>query len=545
MADGLVSEDKAVSLSKRRCDFTVIFLLFTSVWILRIVDLPAHPIPIPAVHDEFANYLGAKTFALGRLTNPPHEFLSDSFLEIHVLSEPTRMMKYQPMMAGFMALGIVAFGNAYWGVVLLVSIAVAASYWMMRGWVNRNVALCVSIFILLLFRAPHYWIDSYWGGAHVMLGSFLLLGAYPRIIYHKQYGYLWVAMLGVVAVMLSRPYEGLLLILSLLACAGFTIWKKNSKEEIIIFLKSSIAPVVLISGALLAFQLHYNKTITNDYFTLPYMEYSKQRDFAPNFRFLSADKSRLSENYALRNIQKWEAEPLKRNFTLEITSGFKTSIGFIIGAWRVSKDSVAEVILGSLALFGFMLYPLLFYLNVRNRKYLQLHFLAIVQATGYCMVTWLFIPHYLSIYFSIYIIILSMNLRDVYLNAGNKKNFQLLAFMATVALVVFLLIPNKGVVGGFEESTKLKQSIIAKLSKVAERNLILVDGRLEVAEQTIHYSFVHNEPDIDNAKIVWAWYLSPEQNKKLIDYYRDRKVWYIEPYREKRLIPYAEHKEKP
>src|ERR1051325_9171547 len=108
-------------------DARLIGLLVLLTFVLRLAALRLHPIPPVIIHDEFANLLGAQTFALGRLTNPAPPFI-DSFREIHVLSEPTRMMRYQPGTALFLALGILLTGQAYWGVVLCVSLMVGASY---------------------------------------------------------------------------------------------------------------------------------------------------------------------------------------------------------------------------------------------------------------------------------------------------------------------------------------------------------------------------------------------------------------------------------
>jgi hypothetical protein len=41
--------------------------------------------------------------------------------------------------------------------------------------------------------------------------------------------------------------------------------------------------------------------------------------------------------------------------------------------------------------------------------------------------------------------------------------------------------------------------------------------------------WVYNHPDIDASKVVWARELDPDDNKRLVDYYRDRTVWLVEP----------------
>ncbi len=525
-----------MNISKKNYDLIIILLLVCCVWIFRIVDLPNHPIPTPVVADELANYLGAKTFAEGRLTNPPHEFTNDSLLEFYILDEPSRMMKYQPAMAGFMALGIAVFGDAYWGVVLLVSLAIASSYWAVRGWAGRGVSLYVSGILLLAMRAPHYFIDSYWGGAHALLGSFLIIGAYPRIIDKKQYGYIWAALLGAVILLLSRTYEGGMLILSFSVCAIIVVWRKYSGEEIKTLIKNTFLPIIFVGGCLLAFQLHYNKVVTGDYLKLPYALYQEQRGHADLFWFLNTKTHELSSHYGLKTLQIWEDNFYNSNNALYRFTWLPELLSGTFG--RVD-------LLGSLLVLSFLIIiiigiPAIIYNVTRKRKYSPLYICLIVQVVGYIVMAYVPIPHYATVCFAALIVIIAVNLRDIYIASKYKYLYKI-----TLGgfLILFLLTspikypPNK------QEEIAVKESIETELKQKDGYHLVLVDQRLEASEKTLHFSFVYNEPDIDSAKIIWAWYLSPQQNKKLIEYYKDRNIWYIEPYKEKLLMPYTQHKE--
>lgn len=534
MAYGLVSADKTMTILKRYYDVIAIILLFSCVWILRIIDLPTYPLPLPAIHDEFANYLGAETFALGRLTNPPHEFSNDSLAEIHVLPEPSRMMKYQPAMAGFMALGIALFGHAHWGVVLLTALAIAASYWSMRGWSGKITSTYIALLLLFMLRVPHYFIDSYWGGAHVILGSFLIIGSYPRIVGKKQYGYIWAYLLGASVLLLSRPYEGLILILSFFICAVFTIWKKFSAEETLKILRKTSLPIILIGIITLAFQLYYNKAITGSYTTLPYSLYQEQRDHSPSFFFLPQNDNNISEHYAIRSVQEAEDEYYNASRITQIQRFFPEALIGLTGRYDVqiiNRFTTAFIVAMFLSIM------VILYNSIKNKKHVVLSLNLITQATGYMLLTWLFASHYLTIFFALLITIIAINIAQFYVGATGK--FLYLGIISGF-MAIFIFYPPTKFVDKYKNQSELRQSIETTLGNDKEKHLVLVDQLIEAREKILHYSFVHNKPDIDQAKIVWAWYLSPEQNKKLIDYYHDRKVWYIEPYKEKLLIPYNE-----
>ncbi len=527
-----------MNISKKNYDLIIVLFLVWCVWIFRIVDLPNHPIPTPVVADEFSNYLGAKTFAEGRLTNPAHEFTNDSLLEIYILSEPSRMMKYQPAMSGFMALGIAVLGDAYWGVLLLMSLAIASSYWAVRGWAGRGASLYVAVLLLLAMRVPHYFIDSYWGGAHALLGSFLIIGAYPRIIDKKQYGYIWAALFGVVILLLSRTYEGTILILSFSVCAIVTVWRKYSREEIKALIKNTFLPVIFVGGCLLAFQMHYNKVVTGDYLKLPYTLYQEQNGHTDLFWFIDINNLGLSNHYGLRSIQELEDNFYSSNSVMYRFIRLPELLGRLLGRIDLFGNSLI-LILFIITIVGI---PAIIYDAIKRQKYIALYVCIIIQAVGYMVTAYVPIPHYVTVCFALLIIIIAVNLRDIYIASKYKYLYKIIL---AGFLIIFLLTNPIKYSNNEEEKDNIKQFIEKELKQKDGYHLVLIDQRLEATEKPIYYSFVYNELDIDSAKIIWAWYLSPQQNRKIIEYYKNRNIWYIEPYKEKLLIPYTQHKEQP
>jgi hypothetical protein len=70
-----------------------------------------------------------------------------------------------------------------------------------------------------------------------------------------------------------------------------------------------------------------------------------------------------------------------------------------------------------------------------------------------------------------------------------------------------------------------RQEIIRKLESEGGKHLIFVRyGQ----KQSVHNDWVHNSADIDGSRVVWARDMGDEKNRRLIEYYRDRKVWLIE-----------------
>jgi hypothetical protein len=44
----------------------------------------------------------------------------------------------------------------------------------------------------------------------------------------------------------------------------------------------------------------------------------------------------------------------------------------------------------------------------------------------------------------------------------------------------------------------------------------------------VEKEWVYNEADIDGSKVVWAREMDSVQNRKLVEYFKDRHVWLVE-----------------
>jgi hypothetical protein len=68
--------------------------------------------------------------------------------------------------------------------------------------------------------------------------------------------------------------------------------------------------------------------------------------------------------------------------------------------------------------------------------------------------------------------------------------------------------------------------IAKKLEQVPGKHLILVRY---TDDHNIHDDWVYNGAEIDGAKVLWARELDAQQNTKLLDYFKDRKIWLVTP----------------
>ncbi|HSE44680.1 MAG TPA: hypothetical protein VLA89_05060, partial [Gemmatimonadales bacterium] len=120
--------------------------------------------------------------------------------------------------------------------------------------------------------------------------------------------------------------------------------------------------------------------------------------------------------------------------------------------------------------------------------------------------------------------------------------------VAAVALAIRLVAPGLG--WPLAEST-LWWAVLTPSPRALERAHLLADLKRRDGEHLVivrygpthdpgrQLEWVYNAADIPGAKVIWARDMGEDENARLIDHYRHRRVWLVEPDRlPVRLEPY-------
>jgi hypothetical protein len=261
--------------------------------------------PLPWMHDEEAYLLGADTLLLGRLSNPTPPS-PEHFEMIHVLVEPRYASKYPLGQPAFLALGKALLGSAHRGVILSVALGAAAAAWAGAGWAGRRGALAAGLLFVLNFGTGHYWVRSYWGGGVVVLGSFLVLGAYPRL--RRSWGPEGVLTLaaGLGLLFFTRPFEGGVLGMTVLSFLVPVAWKAFRRFPLRI--GSALAALIVLGSGFVALQLLVNEDVTGSWKELPYQAHVRRYLAGPLFWFSPLGEPPTSTVPESLAVNRWEIE---------------------------------------------------------------------------------------------------------------------------------------------------------------------------------------------------------------------------------------------
>jgi hypothetical protein len=483
--------------------------------LLRLVFLPALPVPAPAIHDEFSYLLAADTFAHGRLANPAHPMWL-SFETFHVNASPTYASIYPPAQGLALAAGQL-LGQPWIGVLVSVGIMCAAICWMLQGWIPPQWALLGALLAAIRFGSFSYWMNSYWGGAVAATGGALVIGALPRIRRAARLRDVAALGLGLAILASSRPLEGLIFSIPVLAALG--LWVARKKQ---ISLRSKtrnvIAPLVLILFVAGAWMGYYNWRVTGNALLFPYV--LNQRMYQTQALFLW-QSAKPSHGYNNRQFNLFYNIWSRSQYHRTLADVKRVTIDKFENFWAV--------FLGPVTVLPALMLPWVIF-DKRSRFLITVF---VISWLGLISVVWS-MPHYAAPLTAVTFALLAQamrHLRQVRFE-GRPVGVAWVRASVLMSLITFgagCYVKVKEPFArssGFGPGNIQRVKIIKELENLPGQHLIMVRY---CKRHYIHAEWVYNAADIDSSKVVWARELGTEQDQKLQHYFQDRHVWLLEP----------------
>jgi hypothetical protein len=515
-------EGAFIKLAERKT--LAIWFLFFSVIIVRLAVLPLLPVPIPGIHDEFSYLLMGDTFAHGRLANPTHAMWI-SFETFHVNWISTYSSKYPPTQGFVLAVGYL-LGHPWIGVLLSIAAMAAVILWMLQAWLPSRWAFLGGVLVALKFGIASYWMNSYWGGAVAATGGALALGTLPRIVQRGKIKYGLLLGLGIALLANSRPFEGFLFCIPV-ACWFF--WWLAGKTKSGVPMRARIRNVLLPLAALLtmtlAFMAYYNWRLTGHATLFPYVLNARTYESAGLFLW---DHPREPLQYNNQQFEEfysgWELQNYNNSWR---------------DVWRVTTEKLTRS--GSTYFWwgALLLLPGLPFAFFDRKMRLPVATLLFVSGGSFCVI-WS-MPHYAAPATCVVILLLVQAIRHVRTMRAFERPIG--PALSRAAILLLAIDVSLGVAHGVCDPLKWactgdpsRAAIVKRLSHTPGKHLVIVrypEG------YNVHDDWVFNGAEIDSAKLLWARETNPQQNQKLLDYFKDRQIWLIEPEEDNtELIPF-------
>ena len=236
----------------------------------------------------------------GRLTNPTPAMWTH-FESIHIAMKPTYMSMYFPGQGLVLAAGKVLLGNPWYGLLIVSALMCASICWMLQAWIPAAWAFLGGMLAVVHLGLFSYWINTYTGGALIItLGGALILGALPRLIRTAQFRFGVPMAIGISLLVLTRPYEGLLLCLPVsVALARWALFGKNRPVTGVLIRRAAfpLALIIVTVGWL----GYYDYRAFGSPLTLPYTVGRATYAMAPYFIWQNPPHEPVYRHAVMRN----------------------------------------------------------------------------------------------------------------------------------------------------------------------------------------------------------------------------------------------------
>lgn len=481
--------------------------------VTRLAMLPWRGVPFPYVLDNFGHLLVADTLCSGRLANPVHP-LREHFETFFILDHPSYTSLYPPGLGMILALGQV-LGHPFVGILLAGALAGLAFYWALRVLMPNGWALVGSLIGSLRFGALSYWMDGYIGGVPDAASGALFGGAMFRWAQAPRRHLAVLGAAGWAMWWFIRPAESCFgLVVTVALVAWYRIRRRGDRPlGVIRALFLPAAPVLLAAGL---FTAAYNYAVSGNLLTLPQMQGQKMLGVPQGFIFQPPIPRPETDSRVHQSMYEGQ---------LAARIDFGTGHGF--AAWTAAK-----VKLTFLYFFGFTLVGLLGYTMYRHGLTRvtsgALGMFSILSLMEFTFPFWF--PNYMGGSLLLVLVVMTEAVRTVRRDVERHYG-RIIAAVAGLVVAALLAMPasidvtyTRRIPDRATRFYELRARYQESLELEKGRHIVLMDDS-PVLER--HVTWIHNSADIDNSKIVWARSISPEKDRRLLEYYRDRTVWHV------------------
>ncbi len=500
-----------------------------SVIVLRLAILPLFPVPLPFVPDDFSFLLACDTFAHGRLTNPTPAMWTH-FESIHITMLPTYQSMYFPGQGLLLAAGKVVLGNPWIALLIVSALMCAALCWMLQAWLPPSWALLGGAIAVLRLGVFSYWTNTYHaGGSLGALGGALIVGGLPRLMRTARMRYAVLIGIGIAILVLTRPYEGILMCLPV----GFVLvrWMVKGQHRPSSAAMARLAAVPLLCGiAAVAWMGYYDYRAFGNPLTPPYAVDRNTYAIAPYYVW---QKARPEPHYRYREMQAFY-----NRGELDFYNGYRSFAGFL-------KQTLTKVGFTFLFFSGFALLPPLLMVRhiFRDRRIRFLLISVLVLAAGMSIEIY-FLPHYVAPFTGAFYAIGLQMMRHLRQWKPEGKPVGLTLARLTVTIVVLMaglrifaaplhIEPSEWPPSNWNLTWFGPGHFGTERAQMEARFKRLPGGQLAIVRYSADHDpldeWVYNGADIDDSKVVWARDGDPAGNPELIRYYQGRSVWLVEP----------------